>query len=103
MCAPVEIKENLRRAALSGGCGRGRAVARTASAVMVAGMAGLVGLAAGRRDGGRGGGGAKTYVVNLIDTPGHVDFSGEVSSASRLCDGALVLVDVVEGVCTQVM
>ena len=50
-----------------------------------------------------GGGGAKTYVVNLIDTPGHVDFSGEVSSASRLCDGALVLVDVVEGVCTQVM
>ena len=45
---------------------------------------------------------ARTYSVNLIDTPGHVDFSGEVSSASRLCDGALVLVDVVEGVCTQV-
>ena len=44
----------------------------------------------------------KTYVVNLIDTPGHVDFSGVVSSASRLCDGALLLVDVVEGVCTQV-
>ncbi|KAL5520012.1 hypothetical protein ACEPAG_1672 [Sanghuangporus baumii] len=43
----------------------------------------------------------KTYIVNLIDTPGHVDFSGEVSSASRLCDGALLLVDVVEGVCTQ--
>lgn len=45
---------------------------------------------------------AGDYVVNLVDSPGHIDFSREVLTAARLCDGALVLVDVVEGVCAQV-
>jgi len=41
------------------------------------------------------------YLINLIDSPGHVDFSTEVSTAVRLCDGALIVVDVVEGICAQ--
>jgi U5 small nuclear ribonucleoprotein component len=40
----------------------------------------------------------KSYLVHLIDTPGHVNFVDEVACAIRLVDGILLVVDVVEGV-----
>lgn len=68
------------------------------------GPASAAATAAGGGEGGPGSeGGVKevevgrdSFLINLIDSPGHIDFSSDVSTATRLCDCGLVVVDVLE-------
>lgn len=43
----------------------------------------------------------ENYYINVIDSPGHIDFASEIFTAINVCEGALLVIDVVEGVCSQ--
>lgn len=43
----------------------------------------------------------RNHVIHMVDSPGHIDFYGQVSSAAKLCDGCILMIDVVEGLCSQ--
>ena len=50
---------------------------------------------------GEGNGSSSSIIVHLLDSPGHTDFSTEVSSSLQCCDGCLLVVDAVEGMCAR--
>lgn len=43
----------------------------------------------------------KSYLINIMDTPGHPNFTDEMCAALRICDGAILVVDCIEGVMMQ--
>lgn len=43
----------------------------------------------------------ENYYINIIDSPGHVDFSSEICTALKVCEGGLLVIDVIEGICSQ--